>query len=836
MKAGRLLWRGALLTTTMIAAIAPGMASADETANGGGLTGQVIVRYEPDTTSDERSDAREEAEVELAGPMLLPRTQLLDPEPGQTVTDAVASLRSDPNVRFAEPDRLVPLNAAPDDGLLPQQWGLINAGQAIGSVSGTPGADLDAKPAWDIGRSSANTLTAVIDSGITTDHPDLRNQVWTNPGEVAGNGVDDDNNGFVDDVHGWDFIDGDNDVTDGSRHGSHVAGIIGATGNNGFGVTGVSWDANLMAVRACGTVGGCSLSAVVNGIAYATRMGARVVNMSLGGPDFSPVQRDAMAAATNTLFVVSAGNEGNDGPGLGDNEITPKYPCQSDQRPGYPALGNLICVASSDQFDARSPFSNWGATSVDLAAPGSNILSTVPAFTEPFDDGFDPGNDFWDERRLDLGETATAAGWERVVGQGAGGTGDRGLTDSNATNYAPNSNATVTMTGSGVSLAGREACGLHYDINLNTERPNPNSFTGADVLYVEASANAGGPWTVIDRQAGNSGGYVSSSSRNSQATLDVFAGDPSVYVRFRLEADADGAVGTGVSIDNVTVRCATPSPEVGHFNYLQGTSMSSPMVAGIASVVRELNPGLSAAEVKGKVLGGVDPVAAFSVTGPTPVVTGGRANFRKTLASLDLTPPPVPLLDGPQGTIGEPRPAFAWSVGQADARYELLIDEVPVAAGAGLNSYVPPGDLAEGAHTWRVTAADHPGNVSVSETREFSYARPGVIKVLSVKPLKRRKGGAKVRVRVSGAGRVQAIAEWRPGKFRNPVAKGSKKANGPGVTTLTLKPTRPGKRILRGRTRLKVKVKATFRPSSGGAPATARRAGKLAAPKLKRRR
>jgi len=363
-------------------------------------------------------------------------------------------------------------------------------------------------------------------------------------------------------------------------------------------------------------------------------MGAGVANISLGGKLFTQARRDAIAAADDILFVTSAGNEANDlPPGQGNNDAVPKYPCMDDQQPGFAPLPNVVCVASTDQNDLKSDFSNWGATSVDLAAPGSNILSTFPSLFSLFNDTFDTVN--WDYAQVDGGvAVATPGGWERYTGIGTGSPAGRAIADSLSStgsqiSYAPLSNATTTMV-SGVNLSGRQGCHLEYNFRLDTEQPTPNSFTGADIFYVEAANSAAGPWTVLDRFAGNTGpNFVSSTTRGSQATLEPFAGNGPVFIRFRLQADADLNVGNGVTVDDVRMRCAGASSP-GLLQYLSGTSMSAPQVAGIASIVRQLNPGLTPAEVKAKILGGVDGIPALDAGSgsPTPVVTAGRANLQ----------------------------------------------------------------------------------------------------------------------------------------------------------------------------------------------------------------
>jgi subtilisin family serine protease len=203
--------------------------------------------------------------------------------------------------------------------------------------------------------------------------------MWTNPGEVA-NGIDDDGNGKVDDIKGWDFhgngVTEDNDPRDVSAHGTHVAGTMGAKGNNATGVVGVNWNVKIMPVRVLGPMGGTN-AMVTSGFAYAAQMGAKVVNASLGGPGFSQSMKNVIdGAASSTLYVVAAGNDGS------NNESTPQYPCN------YTST-NLICVAATTRTDGLAGFSNFGTASVDLGAPGTEILSTWLAYDSKFTDGFE---------------------------------------------------------------------------------------------------------------------------------------------------------------------------------------------------------------------------------------------------------------------------------------------------------------------------------------------------------------------------------------------------------------------------------------------------------------
>ena len=351
-------WGRSIVASCVLLLCAPAGASAAEpggpTAPGSQPVTRVLVRFASDASPAQRADMRARADVQRDAMLAVRGLELVDPEPGVSVGAAVADLQRMDGVLYAEPDHVLHQTATPDDPLLSDEWGL---------------SAIRAPEAWDVTTGSAQVTVAVVDTGIDATHPDLSPNLWTNPGESGGgreaNGLDDDGNGRIDDVHGWDFVDQDAQPQDGNGHGTHVSGTIAARGDDATGVAGVSWTAGLMALRVLGDNGSGYVSDILTAYAYAARNGARVVNASLGGDRFSRAEHDAIAAAPSTLFVVAAGNDG------ASNDATPAYPCDYD-------LANVVCVAASDRDDALASFSNYGAASVDLAAPGVDIASTWP--------------------------------------------------------------------------------------------------------------------------------------------------------------------------------------------------------------------------------------------------------------------------------------------------------------------------------------------------------------------------------------------------------------------------------------------------------------------------
>lgn len=284
-----------------------------------------------------------------------------------TVTEMMNRLSTLPTVEYVEANYIMRATAIPNDTRFGELYAMNNTGQTIGSQAGIVDADVDAVEAWDISKGSGNFVIAVIDSGVDYNHPDLAANRWTNPGEIAGNGVDDDSNGFVDDVFGWDFVNNDNNPMDDNSHGTHCAGTIGGVGNNNLGVTGANWNVKIMALKFLSASGSGPNSAALSALNYSINMGVKITSNSWGGGGFSNAFQNALNTARTRghLFIAAAGNAG------ANNDNTPFYPANY-------AGDNVVSVAATDNRDNLAGFSSYGATTVDIGAPGVNILSTVP--------------------------------------------------------------------------------------------------------------------------------------------------------------------------------------------------------------------------------------------------------------------------------------------------------------------------------------------------------------------------------------------------------------------------------------------------------------------------
>ena len=330
---------------------------------------RLIVKFKPGVAARGSAKALSFAGVRTLKHLRTPRLRTVEiRDKRRRIDEVLAKLRRQPGVEYAEPDYRVHVDALyPDDPRFGELWGLHNTGQS----GGTPDVDVDAPEAWSQTTGDSGVVVGVIDTGVDYTHEDLAANMWRNPGETE-NGLDDDGNGYVDDVFGINCITGTGDPFDDHYHGTHVAGTIGAVGDNGIGVAGMSWNVRIMALKFLDSEGGGWTSDAIECLEYATAMRAtgvnvRVTSNSWGGGGFSQALEDAIRASgqAGMLFVAAAGNYTQ------DNDVAAAYPASY-------GLDNVISVAATDRDDALASFSNIGVTSVDLAAPGVSILSTSP--------------------------------------------------------------------------------------------------------------------------------------------------------------------------------------------------------------------------------------------------------------------------------------------------------------------------------------------------------------------------------------------------------------------------------------------------------------------------
>ncbi|MFN2202119.1 MAG: CARDB domain-containing protein [Caldilineaceae bacterium] len=342
--------------------------------------GQLIVAFQPWVTQDEIDEFYQEYDVTVMED-LDPAASEDNPPlvlafvPADITPNLVTMIERDPRVRYAEPNYILQVNKEPNDPDYDKLWGFNNTGQTGGKTD----ADIDADEAWDISTGSSSVVVVVIDSGVDYTHPDLVDNIWNNPGECTGdvcekNGVDDDGNGYVDDFHGINTVTDSGDPMDDFGHGTHVAGTIGAVGDNDTGVAGVNWDVKIIGCKFLGASGGGTVSSAVKCFNYVKQLKNEeninivATNNSWGGAA-SQALMEAMEGDDQPLHICAAGNGGTD---------EPHYPAGYD-------LDNIISVAATDHSDLYTDFSNYGST-VDLAAPGADIYSTVPSGNCPLCD------------------------------------------------------------------------------------------------------------------------------------------------------------------------------------------------------------------------------------------------------------------------------------------------------------------------------------------------------------------------------------------------------------------------------------------------------------------
>lgn len=494
---------------------------------------------------------------------------------GLSETYAVGAYANSPIVEIVERHALRYPQEAPNDPLFSSQWALQN---------------ISAPHAWDFTQGLPDIVIAVIDTGVDYDHPDLAENIWTNQAEVSGvPGIDDDRNGFVDDLRGWDFADNDNYPLDVDGHGTHVAGIISASGNNAAGIAGVCWNVRIMGLKVQPDgEEAMESAAVIDAIDYAIDQGARIINCSFGSGGDSTLEKAAYnrLKIAGGLAVCAAGNSGENTDILANRN----YPSCYD-------LNNIISAAASMENDDLASFSNFGPVSVDLAAPGANVISTLPAWTSR-------------ESRVIAHGPSTDIGITAIAMLYAGITDETGIT------------------------ANAYDCGLGYPADFPEHvKVNIALIRRGEIFFSEKTANAmnaGAIAVIIDNN-------VVDSLDQDGGTL----GASGNWIPVVSISKADGEILRAMETPLVTV-VNTPVSTAAAYGTKSGTSFAAPHVSGAAGLILSKSPDLDYVQLRAALLETVDKVPALD----GKLAAAGRLNVLAGVCSANTLPADLSFDDG----------------------------------------------------------------------------------------------------------------------------------------------------------------------------------------------
>lgn len=499
----------------------------------------------------------------------------------KSLAAAMAAYAQDDTVESVQPNFIYRASAAPTDPLYADQWAFKNTGQTVRQPSGAPdspvaaspvsGADMNIESAWAITENCSSIKVAVVDTGINTSHEDLQGNFWD------GSGV-----GFP--GHGADFTNAQNppgtNADDRNGHGTHVSATIAAKANNGVGGVGVCHQASLMSIRVLDATGVGTTADIATGVAFALDQGAKVINMSLGGPSYDTALQNAIIDAQNrgAIVVTAAGNDGVSA------DQYPTYPCSFTQ-------SNLICVAALGQDGALTDFSNYGTTSVDVAAPGENIVSGWFGTSQYVSDSLSAG---W------IFASTSGSAWNYgsaslVMPANYDGSSIKYAASTNGSSYkefAVSAAAAVVLETTAV-----------IDVARNDRYQTAFKTGSGAVGTVGTPYSSGG--VLVDELSGSSGGYLYSTSYDvSECSAKTCS------VGFRLLSQASSTGDLGVEMLDVTLRRQVPTTNA--YNVIRGTSMAAPHATGLAALVWAYNPNYTASDVVEAVTQGGRSVAALS--------------------------------------------------------------------------------------------------------------------------------------------------------------------------------------------------------------------------------
>ena len=678
--------------------------------------GRVVAHFAP----GQRSAAIDRANIDVdsvTSEPRLPGTATIDLAPGQSVTGAVRDLERTRGVEWAEPEVIVRTLAVPNDPMFGQQWALQNTGQTVLDPAhpsslppdfGPAGDDINATGAWDLTTGSRSVDVGIVDNGVASTHPDLAPNVAANRGGNTFSGGSTEPDAPADD----------------SFHGTHVAGIIGALGNNGVGVAGLNWAVTMIPIAAlgydqinCGTDSCGSSVTVANGLALAAVRGARVVNASIGSQPGSlnntdiQVETQAVTDHPNTLYVFAAGNNGT------DNDSQAVYPCNINSP-------NVICVARSQIDDTLASNSNYGATTVDLAAPGGRILSTIP-----------DGSGYEKENGTSMA-SPMVAGVAALI-----------LARNPWSSVAQVKDAILSSVDQKAAFAGKTVAGGRLDARAailasdDTVAPAAFSLSGPSDGTLTGNAHQAVSWTgSSDAKSGLDhynvlvDGAVAGTTTATSTAVDIPDGTHAVSVR---AVDRAGN-GTTTAPVNVTVDTSSPT-NPGSGQPLNGAILNtaqpriswtaaSDAISGVAGYDVSLD-GNPATRVGASTLS-FDPPQALTqgVHSWTVKAVDNLGNASGGLSGgffVDTVAPGKPENAEPAagGASRDRTPRLSWDAvtdrGAGLDSYEVTLDGgAPVRVDG--TSFVPGKALDDGTHEWSVRAIDKAGNASAPAGGEFT--------------------------------------------------------------------------------------------------------------------
>ena len=585
--------------------------------------GELLVKFKSGVNDMQKGTAHRMVGAQVIKKVKLEGIEKIKLPDDVSVDEAVRLYKEHPDVEYAEPNYLVRAAAIPDDSRFYTQWSLQNTGQMVNGVVGTTDADIDAPEAWELTKGTPSIIVAVIDSGADKNHPDLADNLLT----------------------GYDFVDDDNEPADLNGHGTHIAGIIGAVSNNAQGITGIAWNLRIMPLRALDQNGEGTIADVIEAISFAAENNVKIVNMSFSGPDYSQALYNSMKACPDILFVAAAGNDGVSAIG-GNSDVTPLYPASFD-------LPNIISVAATDQNDNLANFSNYGITAVDIAAPGTNIISTIPSFITGI-----TYSGLYKVVYLAFGFEGVNGAFSRNevmqrVGNFAGITGGDSILivdDDGGSTYE--TYYTESLQALGYSFDS-------YQISFNVDGPPAerlkqyslviwftgdqyrNTLTLTDQENLRSYLDAGGTLFITGQEIGFDIGqsnfyqtylhalYLSDNANGKILTgSNIFSG---------LSVDLSLSSGDGASnqffIDAVYPLGSATAFSIHYhdaYELFDGTSMSTAVVSGAAALVASYYENFNAEQLKSVILQAVD--IKQSLKGK--ILTGGRLNAYQAVTSL----------------------------------------------------------------------------------------------------------------------------------------------------------------------------------------------------------